>query len=285
MAAAAAATDVSAIEPSHVGVGLGYRSPFRADVFLHRDKIDVLEIIADHYFDATAEKLDELELLAAHFPLLPHGLDLSLGSAEGIDEAYLDKFATLIERVKPEWWSEHIAFTRAGGVSIGHLACLPYTHEAIETMARNVERVRRVIATPLILENVTVSVLPPGGQMDEPEFVSRVLEATNCGWLCDVTNIHTNAVNQKRDLDAELDSWPWRRATQAHIAGGHFAPDGELIDSHDAPAPPEAWRLLRVLAERGSLRGAIIERDENLPPFSELLGELDLARAAVRTRR
>ena len=115
--------------------------------------------------------------------------------------------------------------------------------------------------------------------------MTRVLEAADCGWLCDVTNLHTNAVNQGRDLDAELDRWPWERAVQAHVAGGRVGREGDLIDSHDAPAPPEAWRLLKILATRGSLRGAILERDENLPPFADLLGELDLARAAMEPGR
>lgn len=281
VAAAAAEAAELAKPPEILGVGLGYRPAFRADLFAHRDAIDFLEIVADHYFDAPPEKRDELDLLAAHFPLIPHGLNLSLGSAEGIDEAYLEKFAALVERLDPPWWSEHIAFTRAGGVAIGHLASLPYTREAIDTVARNVERVRRVMKTPLILENITASFLPPGGEMDEPEFVSRVLAASDCGWLCDVTNLHTNAVNQGRDLEAELDRWPWARAIQAHIAGGRTASDGELIDSHDSPVPPEAWRLLEILARRGPLRGAILERDERLPPFADLLAELDRARTAL----
>ena len=189
-----------------------------------------------------------------------------------------------MERLDPPWWSEHIAFTRAGGIAIGHLACLPYTHEAIDVLARNVERVRRVIETPLILENVTAAFVIPGGQMDEPEFVTRALAATGCGWLCDVTNIHTNAVNQRRDIEAELDRWPWERAVQAHFAGGRVGRDGELIDSHDRPTPPEALFLLAAGARRGALRGAILERDEDLPPFGELLEELDRARAAMEWR-
>jgi uncharacterized protein (UPF0276 family) len=279
---AVAAGEIEPREPGEsLGVGLGYRPAFRGDLFANRESVDFLEIVADHYFDAPREKREELDLLHAHFPLIPHGLDLSLGSAEGLDEVYLDKFAELVERLNPPWWSEHIAFTRAGGIAIGHLACLPYTREAIDTLARNVERVRRVIKTPLILENVTASFLMPGGEMDEPEFVSRALAAADCGWLCDVTNIHTNAVNQSRDLDAELDRWPWTRAVQAHVAGGRVGREGDLIDSHDSPTPPEAWRLLEILARRGRLRGVILERDENLPPFAELLAELNRARMAL----
>ncbi len=271
--------DVDDLAP--LGVGLGYRAPFRADLFANRDKVDFLEIVADHYFDAPREKQDELDLLANNFILIPHGLDLSLGSAEGVDSAYLDKFAALVARLDPPYWSEHLAFTRAGGVSFGHLACLPYTQEAIDVVARNVETVRRRIGVPLILENITATVLIPDAEMEEPEFVKAVLEATNCGWLCDVTNLFTNAFNEGRDAAGALDRWPWGRVVQMHFAGGRIS-DGVLIDSHDGPTAPEVWRLLEAAVARSKVRGIILERDERLPPFVELLDEIEKARAIGR---
>jgi uncharacterized protein (UPF0276 family) len=264
-----------------LGVGLGYRAPFRADLFAQRERVDFLEVTADHYFGASREKLDELDLLANNFTVIPHGLDLSIGSAEGVDQSHLDQFAALIERLDPPYWSEHLAFTRAGGISIGHLACLPYTREAVDVVVRNIETVRRRIGVPLILENITADVLIPGGEMDEAEFVGAVLEEADCGWLCDVTNLFTNAVNQGRDVAAELDRWPWRRVVQMHFAGGRMS-EGVLIDSHDAPTSPEVWRLLEAAVARSNVKGIILERDEHLPPFGELLGELDRARAIGR---
>jgi uncharacterized protein (UPF0276 family) len=264
-----------------LGVGLGFRSPFRAEVFRHRERIDFLEVTADHYFDAPRAKLDELDLLAAHFPLIPHGLDLSLGSAEGIDPVYLDKFAALVNRLDPPWWSEHLAFTRAGGISIGHLATLPYTHEAVEVVARNVEVVRRRISAPLILENVTATVLLPGSEMSEAEFLTAVLDRTGCGWLCDATNLYTNAVNQEIDIASGLDAWPWDRVVQMHFAGGHWH-DGTLVDSHAHPTSPEVWSVLEEAVTRSPVKGIILERDEQIPPLVELLDELDRARAIGR---
>jgi len=264
-------------EVAALGVGLGFRPSFRADLFRQRAQVDFLEITADHYFNAPPEKLDELDLLAAHFPLIPHGLDLSLGSAEGIDPRYLDQFARLIKRISPPWWSEHLAFTRAGGVSIGHLAALPCTHEALDAVVRNVEAVRRVVDIPLILENITATVRVPGGVMDEAAFLTEVLRRTGCGWLCDVTNLYTNAVNRGADLDCELDRWPWDRVVQMHFAGGHWR-DGILIDSHAYPTSPEVWRLLDEAVARSSVKGIILERDENLPAFGDLVDELARAR-------
>jgi uncharacterized protein len=264
-----------------LGVGLGFREPFLAELFRRRDGVDFLEVTADHYFGAPEEKRAELDLLADHFPIIPHGLDLSLGGAEGIDEDYLDAMADLVARLDPPWWSEHIAYTRAGGVPIGHLAPLPWTREAVEVVARNVERVRGRIPTPLILENITAPVIVPGAEMDEAEFVAAVLERTGCGLLCDVTNLYTNAVNHGLDLDRVLDRWPWDRVVQLHFAGGHWH-DGSLVDSHGHPTPPEVWRVLDEAVMRAPVRGIILERDENLPPLAELLDELDRARAIGR---
>lgn len=265
----------------HLGSGLGYRPSFRAEVFAHRQRIDFLEIIADHYFEPSAEKWAELDLLAAHFPIVPHGLDLSIGSAEGIDPRYLEQFAALIERLDPPWWSEHLCFTKAGGISIGHLAPLPYTFEAIDTVARNVETVRRFIKAPLLLENIAAIVVIPDGEMDEAEFVSRALEAAGCGWLCDVANLHANALNHGADLDAQFERWPWDRLVQIHYAGGRWK-NRFLIDSHDCATTEPVWALLARVAARASIRGVILERDENLPPFQELLGEVDRARTLLQ---
>ena len=264
-----------------LGVGIGFREPFRIELFRNRDRVDFLEITADHYFDATREKHAELELLADHFPIIPHGLDLSLGTAEGIDDDYLAAMAGLVNKLNPPWWSEHIAFTRAAGVSIGHLAPLPWTREAIDVVVRNVEKVRRRISAPLILENVTAAMIVPSTEMDEVEFITAVLEQTGCGLLCDVTNLYTNVVNHGQNLAEVLDRWPWDRVVQLHFAGGHWQ-NGSLVDSHSHATPPEVWTVLEAAIVRARVRGIILERDENLPPFAELLAELDQARTIGR---
>jgi uncharacterized protein (UPF0276 family) len=287
-AAAAAAGVAAAVEAEPMscdlpvlGVGVGFREPFLAELFRHRDGVDFLEITADHYFDAPAEKNAELDLLARHFPIIPHGLDLSLGSAEGIDDDYLTAMAGIVARLDPPWWSEHIAFTRAAGVAIGHLAPLPFTREAVDVVVRNVERVRIRIRTPLILENITATMVMPASEMDEVEFLTAVLDRTGCGLLCDVTNLYTNAVDHGQDLDDLLARWPWDRVVQLHFAGGNWH-DGTLIDSHAYATQPEVWTVLEAAVTRSAVRGIILERDENLPPFAELLGELEQARTIGR---
>jgi uncharacterized protein len=264
-----------------LGVGLGFREPFRGDLFLARDRVDFLEVTADHYFDASPEKERELALLADHFTLIPHGLSLSLGSAEGLDPVYLGKFARLVQRLKPPWWSEHVAFTKAGGVDVGHLAPVPFSIEALDVLEANVAEAGRAIETPLIVENITYVVAMPGAEMGEAEFLDRLTERTGCGLLLDVTNLHTNAVNHGFDPLEVLDRLPLDRVVQLHFAGGEWH-DGRLVDSHARPAPPEVWELLDEVIARAPVKGIILERDDDLPPFGELLDEVDRARSLMK---
>ncbi|MGI8641655.1 MAG: DUF692 domain-containing protein [Pyrinomonadaceae bacterium] len=262
---------------NRLGVGIGFREQFRADLFLHQAEIDFLEITADHYLDTNAQKLEELQLLKEHFPLIPHGLNLSLGSAEGVDEVYLEKFAGLIENVQPAWFSDHICFTKSGGTDIGHLAPLPFTHEALEVLKRNIKRVKEFIKTPLILENITYMVRFPLAEMSEAEFLREVLEETDCGLLLDVTNLYINSVNHGYDWREFIDELPLEKVVQLHFVGSHKH-ENLLIDAHANKTGDEIWEVFREVCARCEIKGAILERDENFPPFAEILAEIKMAR-------
>jgi hypothetical protein len=186
-----------------------------------------------------------------------------------------------VEQVRPPWWSEHIAFTRAGGASIGHLAPMPFTREALQALARNIREVRRHIPVPLILENISFSFTWPGAEMSEPEFLRHLTEETGCGLLLDVTNLHVNARNHGYDPRAFLEALPVERVVQLHFVGVEES-GGQVIDSHARPTSPAIWQLLDEVLAAVPARGAILERDENLPPFTELLPELQRARALGR---
>lgn len=264
-----------------LGVGLGFREPFRSDLFLHRQAVDFLEIVAEHYLDVLPYKQQELELLADHFPLIPHAINLSLGSAEGLDADYLRKLAELIKRLNPPWWSEHICFTKAGGVDIGHLSPLPYTHEAVEVLCRNIAQVRRYIDVPLILENISYLLTVPGAEMTEAQFLAEVVERSDCGLLLDVTNLYINSVNHNYEIHDFLAQLPLERVVQLHFVGGHWH-NGVLIDSHSHSTHPEVWTLMEEVVAQIPVKGIVLERDENLPPFAELSTELEGARKIGR---
>ena len=226
-----------------LGAGLGFREPYRAEVLLNGDRVDFLEVIADHYLDAPSEKLRELDLLAERYTLIPHGLDLSLGTAEGLDPGYRDQLLDLVHRLDPPWWSEHIAFTKAGGVEIGHLAPVPFSRAALDVLAANIAEVQGLTAIPLILENITYPFAFPGSELDEADFLAELVERTGCGLLLDVANLHINAVNHHFDPYAFLDRLPLESVVQLHFAGGHREEE-ILVDSHSAATPPEVWALL-----------------------------------------
>lgn len=263
----------------YLGVGVGFRPPFRAELFFEPGNVDFLEITADHYLHANAEKRRELALLRERFTLVPHSLELSLGSAEGVDRLYLDRLAELIELIDPPYFSDHIAFTHARGVEIGHLAPLPFTHEAIDIVRRNVDEVRRVIDRPLLLENITYEFLWPGAEMSEPEFLTQVVEACDCGLLLDITNVFCNCANFGLESGPFLAQLPHERIAQLHFVGVEES-RGRWIDSHARPTPPAIFALMAEIARTTQLRGVVLERDENLPHFSEIVEELAAARKA-----
>jgi hypothetical protein len=257
--------------------GYSYRRAYAAETYANRERIDVLEIVADHFFDRLRECRRELEMLAEHFTLVPHGLDLSLGSAEGLNEAYLTRFADVVRRSGARRWSEHVAFTRAGGISIGHLAPLPYTRETLDVLERNLERARRAIGDlPCALENIAAPIAL-GGEFDEPEFLSALVARTGCKLLLDVENVHANALNFQFDADAYLDALPRDAVVQLHLAGGEWN-GATYVDSHARTVSDDVWRLTRHAYERFAPEAAIVERDEDLPPFAELLREIEHAR-------
>lgn len=270
-----------------LGVGLGYRTPFKADLFLNRKAVDFLEITADHFFGekspATPSSPEgrDLALLAAHFKLIPHGLNLSLGSVEGLDVAYLKQLAAVVEAVSPPYWSEHIALTRAGGVEVGHLSPVVFSRESLDVMVSNIRTAQDHVGRPLILENITYHVRLPFSTLDEASFLGELLDRTGCGLLLDVTNLYTNSVNHRFDAVEFLHRLPAEKIVQLHFVGGHWR-DGTLIDSHSRPTFPEVWSLLDEVLKFAPVKGMILERDENIPALAELIPELEQARALGR---
>ena len=264
-----------------LGSGVGYREPwFGPLTSAEGNGIDFLEITADHFMDAPRWKIDQLKKLKESFTLIPPSLDLSIGSSEGIDKVYLEKLARIIEFTDPPYWSEHLAFTKAGGLELGHLAPLPFSNEAVDAVSANVEKISEVIEIPLILENITYGVNMPGHEMSEAEFISKVFDASGCGWLLDVTNLHVNSVNHSFDPLLFLQQTPTERVVQLHYVGFTKNARGYLIDDHGNAVDEEIWELMdEVLRQCSGVKGTILERDSKLPSFNEIMDETDRARS------
>lgn len=266
-----------------LGAGVSFREAWRWEVVRHRDELGAIECIPEEV--AGPAGVRDLVHLREAVPVLLHGIGMSLGSAEGLDPDRVRHVARLAEAVAPPWFSEHIAFTRAGGIEIGHLAPLPFTREAVATVAANVAELQRSLAgLPLLLENIAYTLQLPGAEMTEAELVRAVVEETGAFLLLDLENVHANASNHGYDPIEYLETLPLERVVEVHLAGG-IQREGRYIDSHTRPVPEESWALLEWLAPRAALRAVIIERDDDLPPFTELLAEVRRAKEILDAAR
>lgn len=268
-----------AATPGWLGAGVSYRRRHRRELWAAPQRPPVLEIIPEHFFAEPAG----IEPLAEAFHLVFHSVGLSVatapdGPARAVLDARLARVRELVRRARPAWFSDHLAITVSpDGADIGHLA--PIVHDR-DTLAIVIDRVRiwqDALGVPVALENIAAPFRLPGA-MSEGEFLHRLVEATGCFLLLDVTNLLLNGRNLGFDPVEQLADYPLEAVVQVHLAGGLLA-HGWWVDSHSEPVEDASLALLAALAGRAPVQAIIIERDENLPPLTALLAEA--ARAQV----
>jgi uncharacterized protein (UPF0276 family) len=268
-------------------VGLGWRPELAAGILANLDRIDVVEVIADNYFRASRRELNALRGLAEQVPVHLHGVGLGLASAFPVDTARVDLMARLIERVRPALWSEHLAFVRADGVEIGHLAMPPRTERTIEQTVRNVEHALAVTGMAPALENIATLFDPPMSTLSESEWTQQIIRTSSAPLLLDLHNLYANAVNAGRDALTDLAEFPLEAVRTVHLSGGmwitHANGTRRLLDDHVHSPPDEVFALLEALKASTTVAfDVIVERDGNYPSFDVLLIELERARAMRR---
>jgi len=259
-----------------LGSGLGFRRELRDELLAAREAIDFVEIITEQYSE-NPERMGELEEICDAFPVIAHGIGMSIGSAAPFDRAYLAGVKTVSDLTRSPYYSEHLCMTRAPGIDIGHLSPLWFTEEVLANTIAKVRQVQDLLEKPLILENITYSFEIPGSPLRQSEFFERLIDATGCGILLDITNVFINSVNHDFDPVAFLDSMPLDCVVQVHLAGGFWS-RGVLIDGHSEPVQEESWSLLEKLVERTPVKGSILEHDDNFPELSRLLETVERAR-------
>jgi uncharacterized protein (UPF0276 family) len=264
------------------GVGLGFRPELAADLLAEPSVVDFIEVVAEGCL-AQPKLRDEALALARVWPVIVHGVKLSLGSAEGLDEDKARALGALARKLGSPIISEHVAFTRGREREIGHLTALPRTRAAIAVVARNVAQARRHLPdVPMLLENVAFTLQWPDDEMDEACFYQEVVAATGCELLLDLGNLWANAVNEGLDPLDVLCRYPLERVAMVHLAGGAWE-DGFYYDTHAATVGEPVLELLRELIVRRGPVPILIERDSEFGPFSELRGELDRVREIAAT--
>jgi uncharacterized protein (UPF0276 family) len=281
------------------GVGLGLRWELLEELEERASELDFVEVCPENYMRRGGAVPAALERVRARLPVLTHGLTMSLGGTDPLDQAYLEELARFLRNVGAPWHSDHLCFGEAGGRVLHDLLPLAFTERTARRVADRVRRAEDALGVPMAVENISYYWHPGAAEMDEAQFLSRVCELANCALLLDVNNAWVNAVNRANEAGASdprgiVDAWmrsaPLERTVQIHVAGHEwwderdldpYAPEGArvAVDTHGAPiADPVLELLERVLPRTGPVP-VLLERDTNVPPLSVLLAEVDVLRA------
>lgn len=264
-----------------MGFGLGLRTDHYHSI-LAADAaelaVDWFEIISENYMVPGGKPLHFLDRIRADYPMVMHGVSLSIGSTAPLDEFYLRDLRALADRVAPAWISDHLCWTGVHGQNAHDLLPLPYTEETARHVAERVSIVQDWLGRRILLENVSSYASYVDSSMSEWEFISLICEKADCLLLLDVNNIYVSSYNHGFDAREFIDGVPPQRVQQIHLAGHHNHGD-YIIDTHDAPVIPPVWQLYDYAMSRFGPVSTMIERDDHIPELSELVAELDHARA------
>jgi hypothetical protein len=260
-----------------VDFGLGLRPEHYEEIVANPGRVSWFEAISENYMVPGGSPLHWLDRIRRDYPIALHGVSLSIGSVDPLDEHYLEALTALIDRVQPMWVSDHLCFTGVRGLNMHDLLPLPYTEEALNHVAERVLRVQDRLGRRLVIENASSYVTYASSELSEWDFIAELARRADCEILLDVNNVYVSAFNHQFDAMAYLRAMPRQRVRQFHLAG-HTNNGSHIIDTHDSPVVPEVWALYAEAARLFPDVPTMIERDANIPPYADLLAELDIAR-------
>lgn len=268
-----------ALDLPFLGHGIGLR-PTHYPRILEGTRADWFEVITENVMIPGGRPLAVLEQVRAACPVVLHGVSLSIGSVDPLNERYLDELAALARRIEPAWISDHLCWGSLGGVYAHDLLPLPYTEEALDHVVARVVRVQERLGRRILLENVSSYVEFAHGAMPEWEFLAAVARRADCGLLLDVNNVFVSSVNHGFDPYAFIAGIPPERVGQLHLAG-HTDCGTHLLDTHDAPVRDEVWDLYRATVAHVGRVSTLVEWDDHIPPIDDVLAEAGRARVQM----
>lgn len=264
-----------------LGFGLGLRPNYYEEILNNTPDVDWFEILSENYMIPGGRPLYYLDKIREHYPLVMHGVSLSLGSADPLEKEYLQELAKLVQRIEPKWVSDHLCWTGVQGLNAHDLLPIPYTKEAIQHLVSRIQQVQEFLARPILIENVSSYLTYNQSEMNEWDFIGEIVRQAGCYILLDVNNVYVSSVNHQFNPLDYIHAMPASRVGQIHLAG-HSNHGNYIIDTHDAPIIQEVWDLYAAtLAHLGPI-STMIERDDNMPPFIELLTELKQAKTIAK---
>ncbi|MBY6242352.1 DUF692 domain-containing protein [Methylosinus sp. Sm6] len=259
--------------PAPLGFGLGLRPIYYEEIISTHPPVDWFEIISENYMTGGGRPTAMLERVRADYPIVMHGVAMSLASTDPLDVDYLRELKALAERVEPAWVSDHLAWTGVHGISLHDLLPIPYTRESLDHVAERVMRAQDFLGRRLVVENASTYVTFRESEMSEWDFLAELTRRADCQLLLDVNNVVVSGFNHGFDANVFIDAIPVERVVQFHMAG-HTDNGTHRIDTHDQPVCEDVFALYERAWRRFGPVSTMIERDDNFPPFDELLSEL-----------
>ncbi len=258
-----------------LGGGAGLRHEHFQEIIDTKPGFRWFEVIAEDFIGFGGYVKECLSEIRRHYQIIPHGVDLSIGSTDELNLNHIRNLKKFVEQIDAPWTSDHLCFTMVDHTNLVDLMPLPFTQEAVDHIVARVKKTQEILERPFLLENVTRYVTVSDREMPENEFITRIIEGADCGLLLDVTNVHLNSVFHGYDAWEFICSLPLERVGQIHLAG--WENKGDVIDSHDAPVPPEVWSLFEKVIEKIGPTSVLVEWDKALPPVERLLQETRMA--------
>lgn len=260
----------------YLGFGLGLRTDHYAHVLEHQPQVDWFEIISENFMVPGGRPLYYLDQFRELYPMVMHGVSLSIGSMDPLDWDYLKQLKILIDRVNPRWVSDHLCWTGLSKTNLHDLLPLPYTDEAIAHVVSRIKQVQDFLGRRILIENVSSYVTYQQSHYTEWDFLTQIVTEADALILLDVNNIFVSAFNHDFDPLDYLNGIPVERVQQFHLAG-HDNCGTHIIDTHDHPIVNGVWDLYKAAVKRFGYVSTMIERDDHIPPFEELYAELQQA--------
>jgi uncharacterized protein len=264
----------------NLGFGVGLRTVHFPHILEHHPDVDWFEIISENFMDSRGRPRHVLDRIAARYPVVMHGVSMSIGSADPLNRDYLRRLRHLADAVKPRWISDHLCWTGVAGMNTHDLLPLPLTEASLRHVVDRIRAVQDVLERPLVLENPSTYAGFAGSTMPEWEFMARMAEAADCGLLLDVNNVYVSSRNHGYNPEDYLAAVPAGRVVQFHLAG-HTDRGNHLIDTHDHPVRDEVWQLFRTAWKMTGGVSTLLEWDASIPPFETVHAEVLKARRWV----